>query len=188
MHSVNSGQPYFNVFFLVAWKALMACHDCEVYPSFQSSNYNLWLMFITMTIQYLLLQSTCIGWVVPLFDSSHHQEFYICHRGSQPKPFLATILLGKGDNLWDHGLQHQGDNLPHHWATLKGMHHVGTRDFQVSMAWGRWMEMAGYWWDVCPAVNVGRARCTTQHTQVVTLFFNRTSFSSLGFSRIFKGC
>jgi len=95
---------------------------------------------------YLFLQNTCNGWVIPLSNSlvvtTRSFKFVVGGRGSQPKPLLATIT-GKGDYLyWDHWLQHQrfldsqGDNLPHRWATLKGMHHVGTRDFQVSMAWG----------------------------------------------------
>ena len=39
-----------------------------------------------------------IFWVVPLPSNSHHQDCYVCSRGSQPKPSFATGILGGGDN------------------------------------------------------------------------------------------
>ncbi len=35
-------------------------------------------------------------WVVPLPKNSHHQDYYIFSRGSQPKPSFATGILGGG--------------------------------------------------------------------------------------------
>ena len=43
-------------------------------------------------------QSRCsrIIWVVPPPSNSHHQDYYIFSRGSQPKPSFATGILGGG--------------------------------------------------------------------------------------------
>ena len=44
-----------------------------------------------------------IPWVVPLPSNSHHQDYSILSRGSQPKPSFA-IVTGRGDTasilLW----------------------------------------------------------------------------------------
>ena len=37
-----------------------------------------------------------ISWVVPLPSNSHHQDYYVFSRGSQPKPSFATGILGGG--------------------------------------------------------------------------------------------
>ena len=36
------------------------------------------------------------SWVVPPPSNSHHQDYYIFSRGSQPKPSFATGILGGG--------------------------------------------------------------------------------------------
>ncbi len=43
-----------------------------------------------------------ICWVVPPPSNSHHQDYYIFSRGSQPKPSFATGILGGGttQNIW----------------------------------------------------------------------------------------
>lgn len=123
-----------------------------------------------------MLESTCIGWVVFLFDRSHHQEFYICGRGSQPKPLFFTIT-GEGGQPMSPRITTPRRQPSTPLSYLEGDASCGQRDFQVSMALG---EMAGYWWDVCPAVNVGRANMSKWWP----FFFNRTSFGSLGFSRV----
>ena len=38
-----------------------------------------------------------LNWVVPPPSNSHHQDYYIFSRGSQPKPSFATVT-GRGDN------------------------------------------------------------------------------------------
>ncbi len=83
-HSVNSRQPYSNIFSAPMKKPNVMsrlCHDCEVYPSFQSSNrkYKLWLMFIALPISDKTL--VLVG-LSALPSSSHQQEFYIFGRGS----------------------------------------------------------------------------------------------------------
>ena len=47
-----------------------------------------------------------IGWVVPLPSNSHHQDYYILSRKSQPKPitpsFATGILGGRQPNTKDY--------------------------------------------------------------------------------------
>ena len=45
--------------------------------------------------EHLQLQKNmCMPWVVPLPSKSHHQNYYISSRGSQPNPSFATGILG----------------------------------------------------------------------------------------------
>ena len=47
--------------------------------------------------------SSSITWVVPPPSKSHHHDYCIFSRGSQPKPSFATGILGRGDNpIYNH--------------------------------------------------------------------------------------
>ncbi len=60
----------------------------------------------------------------PSQDASHHQDYYIFSRGSQPKPSFATVT-GRGDNPTYH----------HHSTTFHQPMSSWNHPFQVTMSW-----------------------------------------------------
>ena len=57
-----------------------------------NSNYYTWNYNLPRTKKH-----PAISWVVPPPSNSHHQDYYIFNRESQPKPSFATVA-GRGDN------------------------------------------------------------------------------------------
>ena len=49
---------------------------------------------VLVSIYFSLKLAIC--WVVPLPSNSHHQDYYIFSRGSQPKPSFATVTGRRG--------------------------------------------------------------------------------------------
>ena len=73
---------------------------------------------IKHTAPYRTPYNGIIYWFIPLPSSSHHQDYSICSRESQPKPSFATGILGGAE--YPNYIEYDKDNLspPSRWTQI----------------------------------------------------------------------